>query len=376
LKVIAIACAVTLAACSPRPTQVSNSRKGAYEAALVPFGQGFAVAWYDTRDGHGEIYARMLDLNGQPAGPERRLTNGPEDSYEASIDRLGDDLVVAWYDQSSQGQQIAKLGMWGRDGTNRWVHAFDSGTRNPVVLSDGTSIFCAWIQGEGDGREAVFAGWWESDGRPRSPAVRLGSASKTTWNLNATLDQQGTGWVVFDAEASTRASEVYVARADPSSAGAVRLTKDDGSPSKYPDLAIGAAGRAALSWQDDRDGNTEVYLLTGRLGDLTGEIEGRSHRVTMTPGESIGAYLKWNRDRLGLAWSDKMSGQHEIYFESFDPNGVSQGAARRVTETQTWSLVPAIQARGDGFALAWTEYAPESVEVHNGTAEVFFQSVP
>ena len=96
----------------------------------------------------------------------------------------------------------------------------------------------------------------------------------------------------------------------------------------------------------------------------------------MTPGESIGAYLKWNRDRLGLAWSDKMSGQHEIYFESFDPNGVSQGAARRVTETQTWSLVPAIQARHDGFALAWTEYAPESVEVHNGTAEVFFQSVP
>ena len=266
--------------------------------------------------------------------------------------------------------------MWGRDGTNRWVHAFDSGTRNPVVLSDGTSIFCAWIQGEGDGREAVFAGWWESDGRSRSPAVRLGSASKTTWNLNATLDEQGTGWVVFDAESSTRASEVYVARADPLSAGAVRLTKDDGSPSKYPDLAIGAGGRAALSWQDDRDGNTEVYLLTGRLGDLTGEIEGRSHRVTMTPGESIGAYLKWNRDRLGLAWSDKMSGQHEIYFESFDPNGVSQGAARRVTETQTWSLVPAIQARHDGFALAWTEYAPESVEVHNGTAEVFFQSVP
>jgi hypothetical protein len=182
--------------------------------------------------------------------------------------------------------------------------------------------------------------------------------------------------VVFDAEASTRASEVYVARADASSAGAVRLTKDDGSPSKYPDLAIGAGGRAALSWQDDRDGNTEVYLLTGRLSDLTGEIEGRSHRVTTTPGESIGAYLKWNRDQLGLAWSDKVSGQHEIYFESFDASGVSRGAARRLTKSQTWSLVPAIQPHRDGFALAWTEYAPESVEVHIGTAEVFFQSVP
>ena len=377
-RYVAIACAVTAVTCSPspRPTQVSHSRKGAYEAALTPFGQGFAVAWYDTRDGQGEIYARMLDVNGQPAGPERRLTSGPEESYEASIDRLGDDLVVAWYDQSSKGQQTAKLGIWGRDGTNRWVHAFDSGSRNPVVVSDGSAVFCAWIQTEDDGLEAVLAGWWESNGRPRSPPVRLGAASKTTWNLNATLDESGMAWVVFDAEASTRASEVYIARAEASSSGAVRLTKDDGAPSKYPDLAIGPDGRTALSWQDDRHGNPEVYLLTGRLGDLTGEIEARARRVTTTPGESIGAYLKWNRDRLGLAWSDKMSGQHEIYFESFDPDGRSLGPASRLTESATWSLVPAIQPRRDGFALAWTEYAPESVVTHGGTAEVFFLPVP
>ena len=61
----------------------------------------------------------------------------------------------------------------------------------------------------------------------------------------------------------TRASEVYVARAESSSASAVRLTKDDGAPSKYPALAIGAGGHTALSWQDERHGNPEVYLLTG-----------------------------------------------------------------------------------------------------------------
>jgi hypothetical protein len=373
-----IACAVTAVTCSPspRPTQVSNSGKGAYETSLVQVGQGFAVAWYDTRDGQGEIYARMLDVNGQPAGPERRLTNGPEESYEASIDRLGDDLVIAWYDQTSKGQQTAKLGMWGRDGTNRWVHVFESGSRNPVILSDGAAVFCAWIQAEDDGREAVLAGWWESTGRPRSAPVRLGAASKTTWNLNATPDESGVVWVVFDAEAGTRASEVYIARAEASSAAAVRLTKDDGAPSKYPDLAIAPGGRAALSWQDDRHGNPEVYLLTGRLADLTGEIDGRARRVTTTPGESIGAYLAWNRDRLGLAWSDKMSGQHEIFFESFDATGASRDQARRLTDNATWSLVPAIQPWRDGFALAWNEYAPASVEIHDGTSEVFFLAVP
>jgi hypothetical protein len=112
------------------------------------------------------------------------------------------------------------------------------------------------------------------------------------------------------------------------------------------------------------------------LRDLTGEIDGRSRRVTSTPGESIGAYLAWNGDRLGLAWSDKTPGQHEVYFESFDSSGEPRETARRITENSSWSLVPAIRPREAGFALAWNEYVPASAEIHDGTSEVFFGSVP
>jgi len=367
--------ALLMAACSDRPVQISYSGNGAYEVGMAPLGDGFVVTWFDRRDGNAEIYMRLLDAKGRPAGPERRLTDSPDDSYEASIDRLGDGFVIGWYDESEQGQQTAKIGLWSRDGTSRWVRTFDSGTRNPVVRTAATGIFCAWVKMEGDGHEAVFAGWWDEQGRPKAPPVRLGPASKTTWNMNAAIDEQGIPWVVFDTEVSTRASEVYVAKVD-GSATAVRLTKDDGAPSKYPDLAIGAGGRMALSWQDERDGNVEVYLLTGVLGDLSGEIDGRSRRVTNTPGETIGAYLAWNGDRIGLSWSDKISGQHEVYFESFDATGMPRESARRLTGNTTWSLVPAIRPRGDGFALAWNEYQPESVEVHNGGSEVFFLPVP
>jgi hypothetical protein len=363
------------AACSERPQRISNSGKGALEAALTPLRDGFAVGWYDTREGGGDIYIRVLDADGRPAGPERRLTNNPESSYEVSLASLGDDLVVAWYDQGRSGQQIARLGRWTRDGINRWVKVFDPNTRNPVVLSDGSAVFCAWIQTEADGHEAAFARWWEADGRPRTAPMRLGAASKTTWNLNAALDASGTAWVVFDADASTRASEVYIARADASGVDPVRLTIDDGAPSKYPDLAIGRGGRAALSWQDDRDGNTEVYLLAATLSEMKTGIDGRRRRVTATPGESIGAYIAWNGDRLGLVWSDKTEGQHEVYFESFTAEGTPREPARRLTQTTTWSLVPAIRPRRDGFALAWTEYSPAG-EMHDGTAEVFFTSVP
>ena len=45
--------------------QVSQSGAGAYEVALAGDDAGFAVAWYDTRDGNPEIYMRLLDESGK-----------------------------------------------------------------------------------------------------------------------------------------------------------------------------------------------------------------------------------------------------------------------------------------------------------------------
>ena len=97
---------------APAPIQVSQSGAGAYEAALATGESGFAVAWYDTRDGNAEIYFRLLDANRRPVGAEHRLTQSPEASYEPSIDRLGDAFAVAWYEQAESGRPTAMLGAW------------------------------------------------------------------------------------------------------------------------------------------------------------------------------------------------------------------------------------------------------------------------
>ena len=55
-----------------------------------------AVAWYDTRDGHPEIYQRVLDPDGRPLGPEQRLTFGQGAAYEADVQSLSRDLAVGW----------------------------------------------------------------------------------------------------------------------------------------------------------------------------------------------------------------------------------------------------------------------------------------
>jgi hypothetical protein len=133
-----------------------------------------------------------------------------------------------------------------------------------------------------------------------------------------------------------------------------QLTRDDGFASKYPDLAL-VDERAAVTWFDERDGNQEVYVAVAPAMEIGERLEEVAHRVTTTPGHSIGAYVEWNADRLGLAWSDDTSGQHEVFFQAFDTSGARVGVQRQVTRTPAASLIPAIRPWSTGFILVWNE---------------------
>jgi hypothetical protein len=82
-----------------------------------------------------------------------------------------------------------------------------------------------------------------------------------------------------------------------------------------------------------------------------------------------------NHHRVGLAWCDNSVGQHEIYCQDFDAMGRPRREAQRVTDNPTWSLIPAITASRDGFALIWNEFLPGNRGIHDlgGRSEIFVQ---
>jgi len=206
--------------------------------------------------------------------------------------------------------------------------------------------------------------------------VRLGAAGDTTWNLNAAIAESGAAWVAFDAEAGTRVEELFLATLVDGHATLARVSADDGVRSKYPDIALEGA-RGALTWFDERDGNREVYLAVAPLSELLLSVEGSGRRVTLTPGASIGAYLAWNADRVGLAWSDDSSGNYEVFFQPFDVAGNPLAPFRRLSDTPTGSMIPAIKPWRDGFGLAWAEvvFGPRTAHGENTRAEVVFTTV-
>jgi hypothetical protein len=353
----AAATTLALATCACNaPTQVSGSGFGAYEVSLATWDDGVAIGWYDTRDGNAEVYVRMLDADRNMKGAELRVTYSVAQSYEPDLAALGDDLAITWYEKAADTRESARLALFERGGKTLWQRELGArgNTRNPVVRAFGDALFCAWIEADEIGAETLRAGWWNADGTVREPPIVLGRVSATTWNLNAAIGADGTAYVVYDAATTAAPEELFVARLANGKSEATQLTPNDGFVSKYPDLAL-SGDRAALAWYDERDGNREVYLAVGNVAELDGRIFSHAQRVTNTPGESIGAYLAWNGDRLGLTWSDNTVRDFEVYFEPFNADGSSAAPARRITTTQPESLIPAIRPWRDGFQIAWSE---------------------
>jgi len=370
------------AACDEMPQRsISTSGGVAYEASLDAFRDGFVVAWHDMRDGNPEIYIRVVGDQGVPVGPERRLTDDPQRSFEPDVEVVGNDIALAWYEVTEAGS-LAKLGVWVSDGTPRWVQtvsATGGNGRNPVLLASGRKMFCAWI--EHDGREsAVWGRWIDLDGSALTPPQRLAPAGETTWNLNAALDAGGNPWVVFDAPVAgglDGTAELFLVRVDDDGSHVEQLTETDGAVSAYPDIALGP-DRAALTWFDERDGNREVYLAAVGYDEVRAGIDLRATRVTRTPGESVGAHVAWSGDQIGLVWSDNTEGRHEVYFQRFTAAATAVHAPQRLTINSAASLIPAIEPAGAGFALVWNEDIVEEGRPHGegGHSEVVLTVVP
>lgn len=363
-------CLLLLAACSGDPQiMVSPGWGGAFEPDLMVADDRVAVVWHDNRNNVDQLYARFYDTALQPNGPEFRLTEATQPSYEASAAFLGPNLAVAWYELAHDGESRVHLGLWDLQGKMLWRKTLTPPglrSRIPVLRAQGQGLFIAWVE-DAALKPAVpplpstlrYARL-DAAGNYLSQPAALAPASATTWNLNATALDADTMAVVYHASHASRAPELYLSLVTPHDNTTQRLSADDGVPSLYPDLAPHGA-TLALTWFDEANGNSDVKLRIfprARLAEATEfELDAQALRVTDTPGESIGAYLDWSGDVLGLAWNDDSVGQQELYFQSFDTAGKQRAAVRRLTHTRTASLIPAIASVGvEGeFLLSWSE---------------------
>jgi len=356
------------------PRQLSASGAGAFEVSLAASEGRIVAAWYDTRDGNPEIYMRDLD-----ADADRRLTMTAAESFVPDVAWLDADVIIAWLEKSAETGESALLGRWTATGSAIWQRRLGrdgANNRNPIVLTDGVQLFTAWIEFDETEHGRVMGQWLDPGGNPLTIALPLGEASADTWNLNGIVVASSHVLLVFDSAVATRASELYLVEVDGTRVATRRLTADDGFESKYPDVAATPTG-LLLSWQDARDGNTEVYVAADTLENMTLPIDARATRITSSPGQSIGAYLATNGARAAIVWCDDSDGDFDVFLQPLSMRGAAAGRLQRLHRARSDALIPAIVAVRDGFGVAWNEIAADSAGLHTAAtrSEILYRTV-
>lgn len=141
---VAIAYAPSLAA--------AGGAKGAVTAADT--GDGWIVAWVDTRDGNAEVYVAKVDRSLKKVVPDRRVTTAPGDSAEVQIAVRGREAWLVWSDARASVDDgtgdiyLARLDVrtLQKVGEESRLFASAGHSRSPVFAGSPGGLSVAWIE--------------------------------------------------------------------------------------------------------------------------------------------------------------------------------------------------------------------------------------
>jgi len=219
------------------------------------------------------------------------------------------------------------------------------------IVWAGDQFGLAWVD-DRDGNNEIYLG------RVSPAAEELGAETRETDAAGDSFDPSiawsgsefGLAW--YDTRDGSE--EIYFARIDGASAkiGAdVRVTNASGV-SAHPSL-VWSGSEYGLAWDDQRDGNAEIYFVRMSAG---GAASGAEVRVTDATGVSSRPSLQWTGSRYCMAWGDERETTGRIYFVCLDPSGVPVGAEAPVTGATGSAADPSLAWTGTGFGVAWADY--------------------
>ena len=238
---------------------------------VISDGQSVIIAWQDYRNGNTDIYAQKLGMSGRAIWPKDGIPVCKAQTNQLAPQLASDDAggaIITWYDyRSGKGediyaQKINNVGSaeWQTDGIPVCI---ESGTQwYPKIVADGYggAVFC-W-----DDKRSDFYDIY---------AQRFDAKGTAIWQAN----------------------------------GIIICTASENQ--EYSQIASCEGGSFAITWQDYRNNNADIYAqkinLDGRVlwknnGEIVCNVAGNQERPLLVGGEE--PIIVWTDYRNGTGNSD------------------------------------------------------------------------
>lgn len=139
----------------------------------------------------------------------------------------------------------------------------------------------------------------------------------------------------------------------------IRLTEAT-EDSKYPSVAV-AGPNVHVIWQDNRDGDYQIYYKRSTDGGVTWETDTRLTFVSANTWYSSVASLN---NTVHAVWYDSRDGNTEIYYKRSTDSGMIWETDVRLTNEPASSNYPSVKVSGSHVHLVWRDTRVGDAEVY------------
>jgi serine protease len=159
--------------------------------------------------------------------------------------------------------------------------------------------------------------------------------------------------------------EIYYTKVDNTGKTLVddtRLTSDS-AYSNLPTIAVDSYNNVHIAWCDKRDGAYEIYYTTL---DNTGQTLVDDTRVTLDPAGSWWPTIAVDSyNNVHIAWCDKRDGNYEIYYTKLDNKGNTLVDDTRLTADSAGSNLPTIAVDSyNNVHITWCDERDGAYEIY------------
>jgi hypothetical protein len=233
----------------------------------------------------------------------------------------------------------------------------------PSVAFSGSTYGVMWAELGGGMTSTMMFQELASDGTLLGPPVTLGT-SDSSYVPSRWQRWVGNAYVVVWQQTPGPGSgdDIYDMLLDADGnvqVPAAPVTASPGS-SGFP-YAAGNGNGFGVAWNDDRDGNAEIYFAALAAD---GTKLGNDVRVTNAPDMSFAPALDSTATGYAVTWWDRRSGTAEQYVAILDADGARVGPEIEVTPGQ-YSQVGIVKWSGRDFGISWFDF-------RNGVLEPYF----
>ncbi len=325
-------------------------------------GSNVHVVWQDNRDGNWEIYAKRSTDFGSIWGADTRLTNNPSYSESPSVAASGSYIHVAWEDYRDGNDEI----YYKRSTDDGLSWSTDTRLTNnnaeslrPSAAASGSMVHVVWWDYR-DGYHEIYTKRSTDSGASWGPDTRLTNDPASSYFPSVAASGSNVHVVWGDYRDGNMEIYSKCSTNDGLSWGADTRLTNDSAISYYPSVAV-SGSNVHLVWNDNRDGNYEIY--TKRSTD-SGASWGTDTRLTNNSALSYYPSVAASGSNVHLVWNDNRDGNEEIYTKRSTDSGASWGADTRLTNNGAWSYLPSAAASGSNIHVVWEDGRAGNFEIY------------